>query len=162
MSKLEWQFADETVSEDYVGRIGDDLGFIFPKDYVSCVAINNGANVEPELFNVGNRERVFGTLLSYDDENDEFIVDVYNSYKNSLPNEVVPFAFDPAGNLICFDYKGHKENPIVVFWEHENAWEKGMLMEEEGLTKEQAEERARENVFYVAATFTEFLDKLHD
>lgn len=50
----------------------------------------------------------------------------------------------------------------MVFWEHENAGEKDMLMREENLTEEQAEERARENVFYVAATFTEFLDKLHD
>ncbi|VXB69937.1 1,3-beta-glucan synthase regulator (fragment) [Bacillus sp. 349Y] len=37
-----------------------------------------------------------------------------------------------------------------------------MVMKDEGLTEEQAEERVRENVFYVAATFTEFLDKLHD
>jgi hypothetical protein len=35
-------------------------------------------------------------------------------------------------------------------------------MEEEGLTEQQAEKRARENVFYVAETFTEFLNKLHD
>ncbi len=35
-------------------------------------------------------------------------------------------------------------------------------MHEEGLTEEQAEERARENVFYVANTFTDFLDKLYD
>lgn len=75
---------------------------------------------------------------------------------------MIAFANDPAGNLVCFDYKGHENNPIIVFWDHENAGEKEMLMEEEGLTEEQAEERARENVFYVAATFTEFLDKLHD
>jgi len=162
MSTIEWQFADEPVSEDYAKKIGDDLGFNFPKDYISCVAINNGANVEPDLFNVGKREKVFGTLLSYDKDNDEFIVDVYNSYRNTLPNGVVPFAFDPAGNLICFDYKDHEGNPIVVFWEHENAGEKEMIMREEGLTEDQAEKRARENVFYVAATFTEFLDKLHD
>lgn len=162
MSKIEWQFADKAVSEDYIKKIGDELGYKFPEDYISCVAINNGANVEPELFSVGKREKVFGTLLSYDKENDEFIIAVYNSYKQSLPKEVVPFAFDPAGNLICFDYKDHEDNPIVVFWEHENAWEKGKLIQEEGLTEEQAEERARENVFYVAATFTEFLDKLHD
>jgi hypothetical protein len=37
-----------------------------------------------------------------------------------------------------------------------------MLIREEGLTEEQAEERVRKNVLYVAATFTEFLDKLHD
>ena len=35
-------------------------------------------------------------------------------------------------------------------------------MREEGLTEEQAEERARENVFYVADTFTDFQDKLYD
>ena len=35
----------------------------------------------------------------------------------------------------------------MVFWEHENAGEKEMLMREEGLTEEQVEERARENVF---------------
>lgn len=162
MSTIEWQFADEPVSEEYVEKIGYDLGFKFPKDYINCVSINNGANVEPELFKVGNREKVFGTLLSYDKDNDEFIVDIYNSYRTTLPNGVIPFAFDPAGNLICFDYKEHEDNPIVVFWEHENAGEKEMLMREENLTEEQAEERARENVFYVAATFTEFLDKLHD
>ncbi len=33
-----------------------------------------------------------------------------------------------------------------------------MLIQEEGLM----EERARENVFYVASTFTEFLNKLYD
>ncbi len=46
--------------------------------------------------------------------------------------------------------------------EHENAAEKEALMREEGLTEEQTEERARENVFYVAESFTDFLSKLHD
>lgn len=82
--------------------------------------------------------------------------------KDTLPAELVPFAFDPAGNLICFDYKNDKNNPVVVFWEHENAGEKEMLLREEGLTEEQVEERARENVFYIADTFTDFLNKLHD
>ncbi|MEI4803435.1 SMI1/KNR4 family protein [Bacillus sp. FJAT-51639] len=162
MSKVEWQFADEAVSEDFVKKIGNDIGVKFPKDYIKCVAINNGANVEPELFNVNNRERVFGTLLSFDENGDEYIVDVYNDYSDTLPKELIPFAFDPAGNLICFDYKNHEEDPIVVFWEHEDAWEKEALMESEGITAEEAEEVARENVFYVASTFTEFLNKLHD
>ncbi len=63
MRKIEWQFADEPVSEEYVGEIGDSLGFNFPKDYISCVSINNGANVEPDLFNVENKEKVFGSFL---------------------------------------------------------------------------------------------------
>ncbi|GLI82626.1 SMI1/KNR4 family protein [Rossellomorea marisflavi] len=162
MSKIVWQFADQAVSEEYVKKTGSELGYELPEDYIECVALNNGANVEPDLFHVGTVEKVFGTLLSYDQDNDEYIVDVFNSYKAALPNGLVPFAFDPAGNLLCFDYKNHESNPVIVYWEHENAWEKEMVMKDEGLTEEQAEERVRENVFYVAATFTEFLDKLHD
>lgn len=55
------------------------------------------------------------------------------------PKKLVPFAFDPAGNLICFDYKNDKNNPVVVFWEHENAGEKEMLMRQESLTEAQPE-----------------------
>lgn len=162
MSKIEWQFADEPVSEDFVNKIGNDLGVKFPSDYLKCVALNHGGNVESEIFNVDNREKVFGTLLSFAENNDEFITSVYNDYKGTLPKELIPIAFDPAGNLICFDYKNHEGNPIVVFWEYENAGEKEMLIREEGLTEEQVEELARENVFYVADTFTTFLDQLHD
>ncbi len=35
-------------------------------------------------------------------------------------------------------------------------------MESEGVTAEEAEEVARENVFFVANNFTELLNKLHD
>ena len=41
----------------------------------------------------------------------------------------------------------------LLFWEHEDAWEKEALMESEGIT---AEKIARENVFYIADTFTDF------
>lgn len=125
----------------------------------------NGAHVSPELFQVEGKEKVFGTLLTYDVEDEEYILEIFNDYQDTLPKKLIPFAFDPSGNLICFDYKDYKDyedDPIVVFWEHENALEKEMLIQEEGLTEEQAEERERENVFYVAPTFTEFLDKLHD
>ncbi|APH05677.1 SMI1/KNR4 family protein [Bacillus weihaiensis] len=123
---------------------------------------NGGASVLPEEFNVGIVERCFGSLFSFDEESSEYIVKKYQIYEPSLPKKVSPIANDPAGNLICLDYNNNSGSPIVVFGEHENAWEKEMLIKVEGLTEEQAEERARENVFYVAATFTEFLDKLHD
>ena len=78
---------------------------------------NNGAHVSPEVFEVEGKRKVFGTLLTYDmdDDDDENIIEVFNDYNGTLPSALVPFAFDPAGNLICFDYKNHKEDPIVVF-----------------------------------------------
>lgn len=105
---------------------------------------------------------MFGTLLSYDPDSSENIVKAYRTYAPTIPKKIVPFAFDPAGNLICFDYKNDENNPVVVFWEHENAGEKEMLMRKEGLTESQVEELARENVFYIAAKFTDFLSELHD
>lgn len=158
---LEWEYADSEVSEATIKEIGLQLGFQLPQDYIDCVKINGGASVLPEEFNVGIVERCFGSLFSFDEESSEYIVKKYQIYEPSLPKKVFPIANDPAGNLICLDYN-NPGSPIVVFWEHENAWEKEMLIKEEGLTEEQAEERARENVFYVAASFTEFIDKLHD
>jgi hypothetical protein len=159
---LDWEYADSEVSESKIKEIELQFSFQLPRDYIDCVKINGGASVLPEEFNVGNVERCFGSLFSFDEGSSEYIVKKYEIYKLSLPQKVFPIANDPAGNLICLDYKNNTESPIVVFLEHENAWEIEMLIREEGLTEEQAEERARENVFYVAATFTEFLDKLHD
>ena len=46
-------------------------------------------------------------------DDDENIIEVFDDYKDTLPAELVPFAFDPAGNLICFDYKMTK---ITLLW----------------------------------------------
>jgi hypothetical protein len=162
MSKIKWRSRDEPVTKDEVENDGEKLGVKFPIDYIEVAKDYNGAHVSPKLFQVEGKEKVFGTLLTYDNEDDEHILEVFNDYMDTLPKKIIPIVFDPSGNLICFDYKEHEDNPIVVFWEHENAWEKEMLMQEEGLTEEQAEERARENVFYVASTFTEFLNKLYE
>jgi hypothetical protein len=159
---LNWLVPDEPVSPESINEVGNQIGCTFPRDYVECAFQNNGSGVLPYNFDVDGITRVFGTLLSYDKDSSENIVKIYRNYVSSLPKKLVPFAFDPAGNLICFDYKKHETSPIVVFWEHENAWKIEMLTQDEGLTENQAEERARENVTYVAATFTEFLNMLYD
>lgn len=159
---LQWEYADSEVSEVEIKESGLQLGFKLPQDYIDCVKINGGASVLPEEFNVGKVERCFGGLFSFDEQSSEYIVGKYRIYNSTLPKEILPIADDPAGNLICFDYKNHSENPIVVFWEHEGAWEKEVLMKSEGITAEEAEEVARENLFYIADNFTKFLNKLHD
>ncbi|PGZ98490.1 1,3-beta-glucan synthase regulator [Bacillus pseudomycoides] len=162
MTNIVWRKSDENIGEGIIKQIANQLGVLFPEDYIKCAQINHGGRVRPDVFEVDGEERVFGILLSYDENSEINILKEYHSYKDTLPKELVPFGIDPAGNLICFDYKNHEEDPIVVFWEHEDAWEKEGLMESEGITTEEAEEVARENVFYVASTFTEFLNKLHD
>lgn len=162
MVNVTWNVWDEPVTRETVEEVAKKLAVTFLEDYIKCAMANHGGHVNPHLFQVEEKERVFGTFLSYIIEDSEYIVEVYHDYKETLPAQVVPIAFDPAGNLLCFDYKNHEDDPIVVFWEHENAAEKEMLMHEEGLTAEQAEERARENLFYVADSFTDFLGKLYE
>ena len=163
MNNINWKYQDGEVDSFFINNVEKTIGLEFPSDYKECVKINQGGSPTLYLFEVNGVERVFGSLLKINNPNSSTdILNVYESYKDTLPKGVVPFGNDPAGNFICFDYKNNALQPIVVFWDHENAAEKEMLMEKEGLTEEQAEERARENVFYVAATFTEFLDKLHD
>lgn len=161
MNKIVWKYTYNQISTDDVKEILKSTGFDFPLDYIECVAMNNGGHVEPMLFDVEGIERVFGSLLSFNHESEGFILETNNEYKDTFPSELFPIGIDPGGNLICFDYKNHEENPIVVFWKHEGAWEKEALMESEGITAEQAKEAARENVFYIAASFTEFLKKLY-
>ncbi|NPC92046.1 SMI1/KNR4 family protein [Bacillus sp. WMMC1349] len=162
MCIIKWRTWDEPVTKEEVENVGEKLGVKFPLDYIEVAMNYNGGHVSHKLFQVEGKEKVFGTLLTYDNEGDEYILDIFNDYKDTLPKKIVPFAFDPSGNLICFDYKDHEDQPIIVFWEHENAWEKEVLIREEGLTEEQAEDRARENICSVAATFTEFLALLHN
>lgn len=162
MNQVKWSVWDAPVTREVVEEVAKKLHVRFPSDYIECAMANHGGHVSPHLFLAEGKERVFGTLLSYVQEDSEYIVEVFHDYKETLPAQVIPIAFDPAGNLLCFDYKNHEDHPIIVFWEHENAAEKKMLMHEEGLTAEQTEERARENIFYVADSFTEFLEKLYE
>ena len=105
---LTWPVPDEPVSAEYIYEVGKQMDFIFPSDYVECATTNNGSAVLPYKFEVDGVTRVFGTLLSYDTDSSEYIVKVYRTYAPTIPKELVPFAFDSAGNLICFDYKMKK------------------------------------------------------
>ncbi len=124
---LTWPVPDEPSFSRIYRQCGKRDRVYIPSDYVECATNNNGSAVLPYKFEIDTITKAFGTLLSYDVDSREYIVKVYNQYISTLPNELVPFAFDPAGSLICFDYKNHKEDPIVVFWEHEGAWEKGNI-----------------------------------
>ncbi|GAB6618705.1 hypothetical protein bcgnr5391_35220 [Bacillus cereus] len=50
--------------------------------------------------------------------------------------------------MICFDYKNYEENPIVIYGEHEGAWEEKVLIEGEGITTEEVEKVSEGFLFY--------------
>lgn len=118
-----WRFADAEVDENAIADVEKELGIKFPQDYIDCAKKNHGGNPNPNLFVVTERgEAVFNVLLSYAPTSVDYIVKVYGWIKDRLVDGVYPFADDPFGNHICFDYRTSNE-PTIVFWDHELVFE---------------------------------------
>ncbi|MCK8823441.1 SMI1/KNR4 family protein [Fuchsiella alkaliacetigena] len=140
--KIEWMFDKGSVSEEIIKTVEEKFGVIFPANYKEIVKENNGAQPVPDVYDFeGRKEAVMNSLLHFNLEEQGNIIDVYEKMKDRLPELVYPFANDPFGNLICFDYRNNSKNPEVVFWNHE---------ETEGA------------ISHICDSFNELLFKLYD
>jgi cell wall assembly regulator SMI1 len=114
-------------------------GVRFPQDYVECLRAHQGMTPDPCEFPFGDGfTTVFNVLLHFDaDTATDRIVELQDILRDSdAPGGLHVFATDPAGNLICFDFRDRPDAPVVVILDHE------------GDAKEPLP---------VAATFTDFL-----
>lgn len=93
MSKVQWRSPDEPIIREDVKNVEQELNINFPLDYIECVMNNNGAHVSPEVFEVEGKRKVFGTLLSYDMEDDENIMEVFDDYKGYTTSRISSFCF---------------------------------------------------------------------
>ncbi|WP_010304265.1 SMI1/KNR4 family protein [Kurthia senegalensis] len=107
----------------------------------------------------------FGQLLTITLNN--FALDTLSTAKETfveqgrMPEELVPFAATPGGDYFCFDYVDGPENPTVAHWTHDGSDSIENLMEDDGLTEEEAVAHLREHsTSYLAANFTEFAKDL--
>lgn len=163
MPEIKWKFADREISSEHIEKVGNELGIKFPKDYIECAIYNHGANVEPNCFDLGRNQKIFGGLLSFNEESIENIEKIYSYIKDALPDKVIPFGCDPSGNYICFDYMESETNPKIVFWYHEIAVTEGRLddSDKETLRTNTLEDLQRKRLYYIANSFTEFINSLY-
>ncbi|AXY08935.1 SMI1/KNR4 family protein [Bacillus thuringiensis LM1212] len=145
MNNITWSFMSKTpVTNEEIQVVEQYLNIKLPNDFVACVKKYDGGYPNPKVFDVpGQDENVFSDLLTLHIEDKYSIVQNYNSVKDRLVAKVYPFARDPFGNLLCFDYRNSTESPTVVFWDHE-------------------EENIEEAIYPVCSTFTELLASLRD
>ncbi len=114
---FDWSADDDPVDENTVKSVAAKWGVKFPQKYVSIAAKYNGGCPDREIFDVDGRpECVFDYLLTVPSG----IVEWYDDTKDRLPAGVYPFATDPFGNAMCFDYRTGPK-PKIVFWDHEAA-----------------------------------------
>lgn len=137
-----------------IKRFEKIIGTNLPNDYIEWLFKYNGGKpviertykfIEPidknELYGGVN---YFYALYNGDACNLE---KTYNTLLGRMPNEMIPIANDSCGNKICLGIKGQSRNK-VYFWDHENE-----VMNEN-------EEPWWKNVYLIANTFTDFINKL--
>jgi cell wall assembly regulator SMI1 len=143
---MEWEYK-KPIDEKRIREVEMELGVHFPKSFFDCVLKNNAGRPKTKLlFDLGNeKEKVFGNLFNFNEDEDHFsILEAHEVLigEHEAPIELVPFADDPAGNFICFDYRTLVAGePIVVFFYHE---------------------RDEDNIKKIADSFSQFLEMLYE
>jgi hypothetical protein len=118
----------------------------FPLKFRDLILNHNQAYPENNAFKTNaGRERLVGELLNFDLQGKFNVLTRYESVSDILPGNCFPFAVDPGGNLICFDYSRNLV-PEIIFWNHEGTVVNG---------------REVYDVEYVADSFDKFLAILY-
>lgn len=144
LEKMNWDFVDGEIGREAIAKIETYFDILLPNDYIECALVNHGGSPDRNIFErEGHGDDVLNALLSLNSQEKRYIVNVYHNVRDRLLDKIIPFADTPFGDLVCFDYRNGKENPTVVFWDHEVAYQD----KEKGIS-------------YICDTFCEFLSRL--
>lgn len=113
----------EGASSKDIKKIERYFGVELPTDYAECAVANNGGRPWEDKFETskGTTEQ-FNLLFDLRDNSQVWNpIEVYEDIRDRLEGKIIPFADDPGGNMLCFDYRKTKSNPKIVFWDHEIA-----------------------------------------
>jgi cell wall assembly regulator SMI1 len=148
--------SEKKISPRKLAAVEQKLSIKLPKEYRDFLLSHNGGRPEPDGFLAINDRGeetdscVDWFLAIYNGEDDNF-EDNFRAYKIEdvrLPDELVPIATDPGGNLICIAVDGPKCG-AVYFWDHEMEAGTG-------------EKPSYDNVYLIANSFNAFVDSLSD
>jgi cell wall assembly regulator SMI1 len=148
--------SEAPLSEERLREVERDIGLNFPEQYRRFLLAHNGGTPVPAVFDYKIEKGAYTDsivdwfLAIYDGEHDNFedSVQVYKSREPRIPNNFIPIAHDPGGNLICISASGG-DLGAVYFWDHEREADRG-------------ETPSYANVHLIADSFDEFLAGLRD
>jgi hypothetical protein len=148
----EWLAKYPPVDEATINRVAEILGVTFPASFVEIAKLYHGGEPLKDSFHVnypriGQIEGCISTLLSFAADNPyphSNMLYINQNPPDCFPEGLVMFGEDAGGNYMCFDFRANRSTPEppIVYWSHES--------------------REGEDIFYLAATFTDFLNMLHE
>ncbi len=104
-------------------------GLIFPDEYKAHLLKYNGGYCEPNIFSFYENGKKTHSILDWflsiceGEYNNLFeYVKIYKLNEKRLPENLLPIARDPLGNLICISCFGDNFGHIY-FWDHEKEYE---------------------------------------
>ncbi|MBU0444431.1 SMI1/KNR4 family protein [Bacillus amyloliquefaciens] len=147
MQSIKWRkrstFQEATNSQ--IEEVEEKLKIKFPTDYREFIKDHNGCSpIDKKVVSFQNSRESINNLLSIGDPTRPIdLLSTLDNVKDRLVDKIIPFATDAGGNLFCFDYRMSSQEPAIVFWDHEIAYE----------DKESS-------ISYVCDSFTELMNKL--
>lgn len=117
MGVKEWVYRGQSIDDKIIREVENYLDVKLPADYKECIKVNNGGRPRPNVFDSddGGEGFVFRSLISFTKK--ELNIKMFKEELDTL--KILPFATDPFGNYICFDYRYTEDSPTIVFYNHE-------------------------------------------
>jgi len=109
-----WNYKIDIIDESVFDKLETILGRPVPSNLREFVIMANGSNPEHNLININGVERVFETVLSFN-EAEEDAVTVFQMIDGQNDKSLIPFGLDPFGNVFCYSL----DSNTVVFFEYE-------------------------------------------
>lgn len=116
-------------------------GVSLPDEYKSIVSIHQGMTPNPHIIDIGRGDSSICAFLTISEDESSRVYsmrDAHTLLKPHTPAGVYPFALTGSGEYVCFDYRDAPRQPRIVF-----------------VTVEM-------DIYLIANSFSEFLEKLHD
>jgi SMI1-KNR4 cell-wall len=141
----------KSISELEIGQVESRLSIRLPHDYKSFLLSHNGGRTEPwMMFDIHGNESDSHAIAGFffgigGDSNIDLEANV-RAYSDRVPENILPIASDPGGNLLCISVSGKDEGKLY-FWTHEEECEEGGIP-------------SYENLYPVADSFENLLQSL--
>jgi hypothetical protein len=138
------------LEEEFLQALEQYWGFGLPKDYKNFLLKFNGGVPNKNYFYFKDSD--FGSQVDYffgvkKDENFNLLMNI-KMYEERIPQNFIPIADDPGGNLVLISVKG-PDRGKVYFWDHE-------------MEADEGEKPDYSNLTLIADSFDEFINSLHE
>lgn len=112
---IEWKYKIALANADVFAEIEKERNISFPNELKKLIMEANAATPSKYNFMIGNTEKVFGAVLSFN-RNESDTDTVFTALNTIKDVNLIPFGIDPFGNYICYSVRDKR----IVFWDHES------------------------------------------